>query len=125
MGKKSSQKKIQREVKSTKDKGRLVEQIVASMHEFSGVKVQQNVFMPTLGNARRKREIDVLLTSNVAGYLVQIAIECKNEKGVIGSPKIDAFVGKLSDIGIPTRHGIYVSASGYTREQLNAQHKLE
>jgi hypothetical protein len=114
MGKKPSQKKVRREAISTKDKGRLVEQIVASMHEFSGVKVQQNVFMPTLGNARRKREIDVLLTSNVAGYLVQIAIECKNKKEVVGSPKIDAFIGKLSDIGIPARHGIYVSASGYS-----------
>jgi len=110
-----SKKSVRKQEKiSTKEKGKIVEQIVASMHDLSGVKVENNVFLPTLGNSRRKREIDVLLTSNIAGYPVKIAIECKNERNVIGAPKIDAFVGKLIDIGIPLQHGIYISASGYT-----------
>ena len=87
---------------------------MASMHDLPGVKVEFNVRIPSLGKSHRKREIDVLLSSSLAGYSVQIAIECKNEKNVIGAPKIDAFVGKLLDIGIPPQHGIYVSASGYT-----------
>lgn len=115
---------IKQEVLSTKEKGKIVEKIVASMHELSGVKVMLNVFVPTLGNARRKREIDVLLISVIAGYPIKIAIECKNEKKAIGAPKIDAFVGKLLDIGIPVQHGIYVSASGYTSGAIDRAKKV-
>jgi hypothetical protein len=33
----------------------------------------------------------------------------------IESPQIDEFIGKLDDVGIPRSHGVYVSASGYTK----------
>ena len=84
------------------------------MHDLSGVKVERNARVPTLADKGRKREIDVLLTADIAGYTVQIAFECKNERARIGAPKIDAFIGRLTDVGIPLRQGIYVSASGYT-----------
>lgn len=99
---------------NTTKKGRIVESIVADLHKLPNVQVQQNVYLNVLGKSKRKREIDVLLTAEVAGYPVQIAIECKNETSPIGSPKIDAFIGKLHDVGIATNHGIYVSASRYT-----------
>jgi hypothetical protein len=95
-------------------KGKLVEEIVEKMHGSSNVRVQRRVFLKPVGGGR-KREIDVLLTSSVAGYPVKVAIECKNEAEKIGSPKIDAFVGKLQYVGIPSQLGIYVSTSGYTR----------
>lgn len=109
---------------NTKEKGEIVEKIVASMHDLYGVKVKQNEFVPALGNIGRKREIDVLLVSDIAGYPIKIAIECKNEKKPIGAPKIDAFVGKLQDIGIPVQHGIYVSASGYTSGAIDRAKKV-
>jgi hypothetical protein len=56
----------------------------------------------------------VLVTGNMAGYPIRVAIECKNEQLPIGVPKLDAFVGKFKDIGIPVQQGIYVSVSGYT-----------
>lgn len=101
--------------KTTTEKGRLVEKIVALLHEAQNVTIERNVHLPTRGNPRRRREIDVLVSTLVTGYPVRLAIECKNEKSKIGSPKIDAFIGKLQDIGIPTSYGIYVSASGYTQ----------
>jgi Restriction endonuclease len=67
-----------------------------------------------VGGGGRKREIDVLLTRSIAGIPVSIAIECKNEAKKIGSPKIDAFVGKPQHVGIPPQFGIYVSTSDYT-----------
>lgn len=97
---------------SSGDKGRIVESIVAAMHELSGVSVERNVCLP--GAGPRKREIDVLVSGSLGGYPVRIAIECKNEKRPVGAPKVDAFVGKLMDVGIPLQHGIFVSASGYT-----------
>ena len=119
MGKKHfrRKKKLSKRITSNQ-KGKLVEQITASLHDWLNVKVERNVFLPVVGQSKRKREIDVLLTSNLAGYPVRIAIECKNEKVPIGSPKIDAFIGKLNDIGIPIQHGIYVSASGYTSDAI-------
>ncbi len=113
---KRSAKKSTSEKKSqhpSATKGKLVEEIVQKMHDSPNVKVERRVFLDSVGGSG-KREIDILLTSSVAGYPVRLAIECKNEKTPIGSPKIDAFVGKLQDVGIPSQLGIYVSASGYT-----------
>jgi restriction endonuclease len=111
MGKSSSRRKVKT---TTVAKGRLVEQIVAWMHDHPDVQVERNVRLLARGKAKRRREIDVLVSRAIAGYPVRIAIECKNEDAAIGSPKIDAFVGKLLDVGIPPQHGIFVSASGYT-----------
>lgn len=102
-------------------KGRIVERIVAMMHgdsdahDDSDIKVERNVYLPALGNQARRREIDILITQHIIGYPVRIAVECKNEDKSIGSPKIDAFIGKLQDVGIPLQHGIYVSTRGYTK----------
>jgi restriction endonuclease len=110
-----NQNQSHRRNSANKQKGNLVEKIAAMLHESPGVKVERNVFLsPGTGNSDRKREIDVLLTAYVANYPVRIALECKNEGETTGVEHIDAFVGKLDDVGIPHQHGIYISASGYT-----------
>jgi hypothetical protein len=96
-------------------KGRLVEQVVAKLHETPGVTVQRNVRLLPKGGKGTKREIDILLTSVVAGYSIHIAIECKNEDKAIQAPAIDAFVGKLQYVGIPVQQGIFVASRGFTR----------
>ena len=95
-------------------KGRIVEQIAAWMHWSPDVTVATNVRLPSRTGGR-KREIDVLISRQIVGYPIYIVIECKNEEKAIGVGKIDEFVGKLQDIHIPVQHGIYISASGYTR----------
>jgi hypothetical protein len=105
---------------SNATKGRMVEQVVAALHQGPGVTVERNVRMRPAGGQGAKREIDVLLTSQVAGYPVRFAIECKNERKPIGVERIDAFAGKLTDVGIPVAYGIFVSASGYTRDAVGA-----
>ena len=123
MGKNSSKKRRRRaEQASSKDKGDLLEAIVAGMHDVSGVEVATKVQVPTIGGSARTREIDVLLTGTFSGYPIKFAIECRNEGNVTGEPKIDGFVGKLHDIGIPTQCGIYVCVRGYTKDaQLRAE----
>src|SRR5947209_2491928 len=100
---------------STVSKGRIIEAIVASMHESDGAKVERNVKLPPLGSQEPTREIDVLLSSEVCGYPVRWAFECKNWKKRIGVEYIDAFVGKLQDIGIPAQFGIFVTTSDYSK----------
>jgi hypothetical protein len=101
---------------SAVSKWRLVEQVVASMHESEGVVVQPNVRLPPAsGGGSIKREIDVLITWSIPGSPVRAAIECKDYKRLIGVNEIDAFAGKLPYVGIPTQQGIYVTTSGYTQ----------
>ncbi|MGH9390665.1 MAG: restriction endonuclease, partial [Vicinamibacteria bacterium] len=100
---------------SFKAKGSIAEEIAAWLHDWPGVKVERNVQLAAQNDPTRKREIDVLLTTTVVGYEVRFAVECKNEASPIGSPKIDGFVGKLQDVGIPPQQGIFISASGYTK----------
>ena len=96
-------------------KGRLVEQIAARMHQASGVEVKTRVMLPPITGRGDPSEIDILLTTRAAGYPVSLAVECKNERKPIGRPYIDAFVGKLKYVGIPTSLGIFISASRYTQ----------
>jgi len=98
---------------STREKGDFLEKIVAEMHDMLGVKIERNVFLPTIDKSGRTREIDVLITSQVAGFPVRIAIECKNEKESTGIAKIGEFIDKLNDVGLPVQLGILVSASRY------------
>ena len=106
---------------TAKAKGNILEDLVAMMHEVPGVLVEKRKKLPVLhGKRRRKREIDVLITSNVAGYKVQIALGCKNEAEALDTLAVDNFVGILTDVGIPLQHGILVSANGYTRDAQDA-----
>src|SRR5215203_6836970 len=98
---------------STREKGDVLEQIIAEMHNMPEVKVERNVYLPTIDKTGRIREIDVLITSQVAGFPVKIAIECKNEKEPTGIAKIGEFIDKLNDVGLPVQLGIFVSTSRY------------
>ncbi len=119
-----AKKKQQASLTSTAIKGKLLETIVASMHDHPGVKIERNIRIPTQRNPKRKREIDVLISGSFAGYPARIAIECKNHKSIIDVPYIDAYIGKLQDIGVPTQHGIYISPRGFTRVHSNVRKKL-
>ena len=109
-------KKSKQNISKNKAKGNLVEDIVKMMHQAKGIEVIAPAYLDGKGKRTRKREIDVLIVGFIAGYQIKIAIECKNEKLPIGSPKIDAFRGKLLDIGI--HEGVFVSASGYTQDAI-------
>ena len=112
----SAPKRDRRKPAETARKGKLVEAVVAMLHDMPGVKVERNVLLPPVhGDQTRKREIDVLLTATVAGYPVRIAFSCKNESKKIEPGKIDEFIGELDDVGIPPQHGIFVCVNGYTR----------
>ena len=99
---------------STRAKGDILEEIVAEMHDIAGVVVERNASLPVRDGSNRKREIDVLITTETLGIPIRIAIECKNESEKTGIEKIDSFIGKLQDINVPTQLGIYVSKRGYT-----------
>jgi hypothetical protein len=76
----------------------------------------------------RERQIDVLLTVKWSpDTLERWVIECKNYHRRIEVGDVDAFVGKLDDVGVPQDHGIFVAVEGYTRDakQRAAQNGIE
>jgi hypothetical protein len=97
-------------------KARLVEEIVALLHEAEGVTVERNVRLPSLSDPAQIREIDVLLTGNVAGYTVHIPIECKNYGNRITVGQIGEFKDKLEDVGLSAQGSLYVSVTGFGRD---------
>jgi hypothetical protein len=100
---------------STRQKGDIVEEVVAKLHKSPGITVERGVYLPTIDRSGRRREIDILLIASVSGYPIQIAIECKNETKPVGVEEIDEFIGKLNDVGIPLSLGVFVSRSGYKK----------
>ncbi|HNB35651.1 MAG TPA: restriction endonuclease [Anaerolineales bacterium] len=108
---------------STREKGDILENIVAEMHQIPGVLVETKKRLYVTNNNKRKREIDVLITSQTAGIPVRIGIECKNEEEKTGVGKIDEFIGKLKDVNLPTQLGIFVSKRGYTKDALDRANK--
>lgn len=98
------------------DKGKLLEDIVASFHNDKNLNVRKRVWLKPLNDINGElREIDVLITTIVSGYhKLYIPIECKNYAKQISPNDINAFSGKLGELGLPTNNAIYVSINGYT-----------
>jgi Restriction endonuclease len=106
---------------TAKRKGDILEDLVAMMHEVPGVVIEKRKKLPVLqSKTGRRREIDVLVTSNVVGYPVRFGIGCKNEAKPLDSAAVDNFVRILTETGLPVQLGILVSAKGYTKDALDA-----
>lgn len=82
--------------------------------------VERNAELPPLNrDGKLTRDIDVLLSSRIVSRPSdRTAIECKNLGEKVDVEKIDAFVGKLLDVGIKHDHGIYVSTGGVHRRRV-------
>ena len=87
------------------------EKIVADIHrQFAGnAVVTENETI--IGKSGRKRQIDVALRTDVAGYQVLVVVECKDYQRRVGIGKVDELIGKIDDVG--AAKGILVSDSGF------------
>ena len=68
------------------------------------------------GKAGAPRQIDILITGNVAQFKHRIAIECKDTCRPIDIKAVEQTIGLFDDVGIS--QGIIVSASGFTKAAL-------
>lgn len=100
------------------DKGRFLEDIVASFHNDENIKIEKRVWLKPLNDPNGEaREIDILLTVNIAGYIkTYIAIECKNYSTQIKPDQINSFKGKLDELNLPVQGAIFVSTIGYSKK---------
>jgi len=106
---------------------KLVENVVAAAFDEPNVTVQKNVRLRSLrrkGGVGGLREIDVLITGALIGQKVHFAVECKDYKRKINSHHIDAFIGKLQDVGLPTQTSLFVTTRGYTSQAIERAHEV-
>lgn len=96
---------------SSRAKGEVVEKVVTMMHEGSGVQVHHDVMLPAKDDQSRRRQFDVLLIADVAGYQTMIAIECKNYGRNINVADIGKFRDQLDDVNLAPQQGILVSST--------------
>lgn len=91
-----------------------------------GVIVEESVLLAdsTDGNAG-DREIDVLLTQEIAGIKVRIAVECRDRRRKADVQWIDELIGKFLRTGVSKI--VAVSSSGFTKSALAkaAEHNIE
>ena len=101
--------------------GKKIEKIVRLIQEtlkdIPKTRIYSNHRIPNTSG--RKREIDVLIISEVNTMTIKIAIECKNLKIPVPVEKIEAFNSKCLRInGISKK--VFVSASGYQADSIEA-----
>lgn len=123
-GKGNGRKKRGSSPASSKEKGVVVEKIVAMMHEAPGVEVRRDVLLPAKNDSSRLRQFDVLLVGNVAGYQTVLAVECKNHKRRKDVGDVGKFRDQIDDVGLAPEQGILVSASGFTSGALGRAEEL-
>jgi hypothetical protein len=123
-GKEKGRKKRGTSPASSKEKGAVVKKVVAMMHEAPGVEVRRDVLLPAKNDSSRRRQFDVLLVGNVAGYQTVLAVECKNYGRAADVGDVGRFRDHLEDVGLAPQQGILVSASGFTSGALGRAEEL-
>lgn len=101
-------------------KGRLLEDVVSRLQEAGIGQVNCRVKLKSQAKSDppRTREVDVLVSVPFVLTTIHISFECRNWAKKVGVKEIDEFKGKLEDVGLPVRHGIYVTTSGFTSDAL-------
>ena len=105
-------------------RGRLVEEIVALLHDRPEYTIDRNVRFPSRRNPKRPREIDILASTSFLGHPIYLAFECKNYAKRVGIEKIGEFADKLEDVGIPVQYGIFIATNGYTKGAIDRAQDL-
>lgn len=67
--------------------------------------------------SKTKREIDILIESQISDIQISIAIECKNWSTKLDVADIGSFIDKLKDVGISK--GMMITNTGYTESAKN------
>lgn len=106
--------------------GKKIEKIVRLIHEalkdIPNTKIYPNYKIKNIGG--QKREIDVLIESDINGFNLKIAIECKDYKKPVPVKEIEAFNSKCVRIkGISKK--VFVSSSGYQSDAIKAANDFE
>ena len=80
--------------------------------KYPSTRVEQNIFLPSQLVDSKKRQIDVLITSEIAGSRVLTIVECRDYKSKASLPLIDGLQSKMNEVG--AQKAIMVTRRGFT-----------
>lgn len=109
--------------RNAKQKGNVVEDVVALLYASSDYVVKTRQRLPALDHSSRTREIDVLISGRLAGRTISLAVECKNYARHVKVGEMDEFISKLEDVGIPSQQGIFVAVNGFAHGAISRAKK--
>ena len=99
--------------------GRIVQEAFKS---FPKTVIHSNYKIPNTSG--RKREIDILIVSEVNGYEIKIAIECKDYGRKVSVEKVEAFHGKCQRIKGLNKKAM-ISSNGFQKDAVNAANDFD
>lgn len=67
-------------------------------------------------NSKRSRQIDILITGQLAGFTVQIVIDCKHFSRKVDVKTVESFIGMLADV--QASKGVLITNVGYTESAI-------
>ncbi len=76
-------------------------------------------------NSEAEREVDVLVTSSVAGHLMRVAVECRDHGRDQDITWVDSLVGKYANLDVQKVVAISHTDFSATAKQKAAQHNIE
>jgi len=86
--------------------------------------VEESVLLPEK-NSRVKREIDVLVTSNVAGHSVRVAVEARDHSARQDITWVDGLIGKYANLDVQKVVAISHTGFSTTAAEKAKQHNIE
>jgi hypothetical protein len=95
---------------------RLIFEIEQSLTDTSKTTITESALLKDQ-NTDEEREIDILIESEISGYPIRIAIECRNYRRKCNSTWIEQLIGKYQDL--PVDKVIAVSRNGFYRPAID------
>lgn len=103
------------------------QQIVARIYAVlagTGAIVQESVLLKE-NNSDAKREVDVLVTTSVAGHQIRVAIECRDHSRDQDITWVDSLIGKYINLDVQKIVAVSHTEYSETAVQKAAQHNIE
>ena len=93
-----------------------------AFRSFPKTVIHSNYKIPNTSG--RKREIDILIISEINGYEIKIAIECKDYGRKVSVEKVEAFHGKCQRIKGLNKKAM-ISSNGFQEDAVNAANDFD
>lgn len=89
---------------------------------YPGCEVKKDVMLPGR-YSKVDRQVDVLVTGNMADFEMRVAIDAKHYSRPIDVKDVECFLGYCADLGVSK--GVMISPKGYTPAALNRAYNDE
>lgn len=98
--------------RSNYEKGKDFEDLVESLEKLllpEGIKIERNIRLPDKDTTSGTREVDILLTMQIAHYEMKVGIECRDRNDTNDIAWMDSLIRRKEDLGLSRVVGVSTS----------------